>query len=103
MSSMEINQVLAQMRMVSAQAQGVQPQQDSNVNFADVLKSSVDAVNDTQMESAKLKEAFQLGEPGVELVDVMLAAQKSSVSFNAMVSVRNKLVEAYKDIMNMPV
>ena len=44
-----------------------------------------------------------IDDDGIDLAQVMIAAQKSSVSFQAMVEVRNKLVEAYKDVMNMPV
>jgi flagellar hook-basal body complex protein FliE len=50
-----------------------------------------------------MRTAFEQGEPGVDLAEVMIAVQKSSVSFQAMVEVRNKLVDAYKDVMNMPV
>jgi len=55
------------------------------------------------MESGRLREAYELGTPGVSLTQVMVAAEKSSVAFTAATQVRNKLVEAYKDIMNMPV
>ena len=56
-----------------------------------------------QMESSRLKKAFELGDPSVDISRVMIASQKSGIAFNAMVEVRNKLVEAYKDVMNMPV
>ena len=47
--------------------------------------------------------SFEVSKEGLDLADVMIAVQKSSVSFKAMVEVRNKLVDAYKDVMNMPV
>ncbi len=50
-----------------------------------------------------MKQAFELGEGDANLAEVMIAVQKSSVSFEAMVQVRNKLVEAYKEVMNMPI
>jgi flagellar hook-basal body complex protein FliE len=106
MSTPEISQVLAQMRVMTAQAQTgtVPPVEETGAPaFGDLLKSSINAVNDLQQTSGQLKTAFELGEPGVDLAQVMIASQKASVSFQAMVQVRNKLIEAYKDVMNMPV
>ena len=104
MSTPEINQVLAQMRVARAQAMASPvvegpPQGD----FRDLLKQSIDAVNDTQQSASALRTSFERGDEGVDLAEVMIAAQKSSLSFQAMVEVRNKLVDAYKDVMNMPV
>lgn len=107
MSTPEINQVLAQMRVMAAQAQtGAAPAVEEAAGapaFGDLLKNSINAVNDVQQESGRLKTAFELGDPNVDLAQVMIASQKATVSFQAMVQVRNKLVEAYKDVMNMPV
>lgn len=105
MSTPEINQVLAQMRVAQAQAMGsaIAPQPATQENFGDLLKRSIDAVNDTQQTAGEMRTAFERGDEGLDLADVMIAAQKSSLSFQAMVEVRNKLVEAYKDIKNMPV
>ena len=104
MSTPEINQVLAQMRVVQAQATGgMAPAEAAQNEFGDLLKRSIDAVNETQQNATSLRTAFEQGEPGLDLADVMIAVQKSSVSFRAMVEVRNKLVDAYKDVMNMPV
>jgi flagellar hook-basal body complex protein FliE len=47
-------------------------------------------------------EAFEAGAANISLADVMVSTQKASVSFQAMLQVRNKLVEAYQDVMNMP-
>jgi len=116
----DISQVLSQMRMVQNQLRrpaediasrsGViapealkQPQQANAVGFGELFSSAIDSVNKTQMESGRLREAYELGTPGVSLTQVMVAAEKSSVAFTAATQVRNKLVEAYKDIMNMPV
>lgn len=102
--SSEINQVLAQMRVMTAKAQGgVAPEETGQANFGDLLSKSINSVNETQQKAGALKTSFELGEPGVDLAEVMIAVQKSSVSFQAMVEVRNKLVDAYKDVMNMPV
>lgn len=105
MSTPEINQVLAQMRAMGIQAKGPEsdiPAIGSGDEFAGLLRRSIDAVNETQARAGELKTALEVGAPDVELADVMIAVQKSSVSFQAMVQVRNKLVEAYKDVMNMP-
>ena len=106
MSTPEINQVLAQMRLVQAQAasNAVAPQQDAQqTDFGDLLKRSIESVNATQKQAGAMRTAFEQGAEDVDLAEVMIAAQKSSVSFQAMVEVRNKLVEAYKSVMSMPV
>ena len=104
MSTPEINQVLAQMRVVRAQASGSElVEQTSQSGFGELLQKSIAAVNETQQTASTLKTAFERGDEGVDLAEVMIAAQKSSLSFEAMVAVRNKLVEAYKDVMSMPV
>jgi flagellar hook-basal body complex protein FliE len=105
MNNMNIDQVLAQMRVMSAQAadHAQESPKGSGADFADLLKQSIDRVNDIQQEASALKTAFEKGEGELDLAQVMVAAQKSSLSFEAMVQVRNKLVEAYKDVMNMPI
>lgn len=104
MSTPEINQVLAQMRVARAQAMdGAGMPETSQGDFGDLLKRSINAVNETQQDASSLRTAFEQGEEGLDLAEVMIAVQKSSISFQAMVEVRNKLVDAYKDVMNMPV
>jgi len=98
--------LLTQMRAMAAQAQGKAAETGSaagQADFSDILKQSVDKVNDTQMSASKLADAFQAGDPNVQVSEVMVALQKSNVSFQAMLQVRNKLVSAYQDIMNMQV
>ncbi|MCB1862852.1 MAG: flagellar hook-basal body complex protein FliE [Gammaproteobacteria bacterium] len=106
MSVNNIDQVLAQMRAIKAQAMG-NPELANpavgGVSFSHMLKQSIDSVNQTQLQSNELKQAFELGQKEVNLVDVMVAAQKSDISFEAMVQVRNKLIDAYKEVMNMPI
>jgi flagellar hook-basal body complex protein FliE len=105
MSTPEIDQVLAQMRVTRAQAMGaeLQPQPPAQSGFGELLQRSIDAVNDTQQKANAMRTAFEQGDERLDLAEVMVAMQKSSLSFQAMVEVRNKLVEAYKDIKNMPV
>jgi flagellar hook-basal body complex protein FliE len=107
MSTPEISQVLAQMRVMQAQATGGAPATETaatgGAGFGELLKRSIDAVNETQQQAATLKTGFEQGRDGIDLAEVMIAAQKSNISFQAMTEVRNKLVEAYKDVMNMPI
>jgi len=63
----------------------------------------VDAVNTQQAHAKALVTAYEQGDPGTDLTQVMVSIQKASVSFDAMNQVRNRLVRAYEDIMNMPV
>ncbi len=105
MSDINVNQVLAQMRTMSIEASSKpikSEQATGESDFAAMLKDSIDSVNETQKASGALSKSFELGEPDVGLAEVMIASQKASVSFQAMLQVRNKLVEAYKDVMNMP-
>ena len=102
MSDMNVNQVLAQMRTMSLQAGGQVQKTDGNTDFSALLQQSIASVNDTQQSAGKMAEAFETGAANISLADVMVANQKASVSFQAMLQVRNKLVEAYKDVMNMP-
>lgn len=104
MSEMNVNQLLAQMRTMSLEA-GSKPVDKSTsdgADFAALLKQSIASVNENQQQSTKMTEAFEVGDTNVSLAEVMVASQKATVSFQAMLQVRNKLVEAYKDVMNMP-
>lgn len=78
-------------------------QQAGKVDFASALKASLNHVNNAQVNAETLGKNFVLGDDKVSLSDVMIAGQKANISFQATVQVRNKLVSAYQDIMNMPV
>lgn len=79
-------------------------QGDNSVpNFQAMFKNAIDNVNTQQQTANTLATRFEQGDPAIDLPEVMIALQKSSVSFQAMTQVRNKLVDAYKEIMNMPV
>jgi flagellar hook-basal body complex protein FliE len=73
------------------------------VDFDQVLKTAVDQVNNAQLETNKLAKQFEMGAPNANLQDVMISLQKANISFQTMVQVRNKLVTAYQEIMNMQV
>lgn len=115
----DINRLLTEMRALKTQSQafgGVNGiasrdvangiQQAGNVNgpkFSDLMTQAIDKVNEVQQASGALQKQYLNGDPSVDITDVMIASQKSGVAFDAMVQVRNKLVEAYKDVMNMPI
>ncbi|MGI9134483.1 MAG: flagellar hook-basal body complex protein FliE [Rhodoferax sp.] len=71
-------------------------------NFGDFINQAIGRVNDAQIDSQNTAQAFERGEP-VPLTDVVLKMQKASLSFEATLQVRNKVLKAYEDIMNMPV
>lgn len=102
MSDMNVNQVLAQMRTMSIDASHKPEQVDKSNDFAALLKQSIDGVNETQQVAKKMTSDFETGESDASLAEVMVSLQKASVSFQAMVQVRNKLTDAYKEVMNMP-
>ncbi|MGD9788633.1 MAG: flagellar hook-basal body complex protein FliE [Sulfuricellaceae bacterium] len=107
MDTQGIDQLLSQMRAASAMASGGEASAASaasgGVDFASLLKSSIDEVNGAQQEASRLSKEFELGAPGANLQDVMVSLQKANVSFQTMVQVRNKLVSAYQEVMGMQV
>lgn len=69
-------------------------------SFSDVLKQSLDSVNDKQIEADNMNESFVKGDD-VEISDVMLAGEEAKISLQFAVQVRNKLLDAYKEISQM--
>lgn len=75
---------------------------EAQQSFGNFLKEAINEVNNKQIESDKMTQKLVLG-GDVELHDVMIAAQKASIALNATMEVRNKVVEAYQEIIRMPV
>ena len=102
-----IDQLLGQLRAAAATARGTSAQPVAapagKADFAEVLKASLDQVNATQEQAANLARDFELGTSSASLPDVMISLQKANISFQQAVQVRNRLVSAYHDIMNMQV
>jgi flagellar hook-basal body complex protein FliE len=95
-------QLLQQIRDLSALAKGEQtPKVELGNQFGNVLKTALHEVNNAQMQSGDLKNSFELGDPNVSLAQVMVASQKAEIGFQAVLQIRNKVVDAYKEIMNM--
>ncbi len=106
MSEMKINELLSQIRSISGQVEpniNLKPDDNSHTQFSSVLKNSIDKVNDQQMLASGLANRFEQGDESVELARVMIEMQKARVSFEAVKQVRNQLVNAYKEVMSMPV
>lgn len=109
MDTQGIDQMLSMLRATSAQAGGRVSEAASaagsagGTDFAAVLKNSIDQVNQAQQKADGMAANFAAGDGNANLHDVMIALQKASVSFQEMVQVRNKLVTAYHDVMNMQV
>ena len=110
MSDMEINRVVAQMRALANQINepaGARPIETARTadqpEFGNVLRTAIDKVSEQQEVSGQAVDAFLTGDNSRSLAEVMVATQKASVSFRAMTEVRNRLIEAYREVMNMPI
>ncbi|WP_019590027.1 MULTISPECIES: flagellar hook-basal body complex protein FliE [unclassified Thioalkalivibrio] len=109
MSEMQIQNVLQQMRQLSesgsveAPASGGGTGQAGGADFQNVLRDSLRDVNEVQQEATDLQTRFELGDENVSLPQVMVAMNKSSLAFEATNQVRNRLLDAYQEIMRMQV
>jgi len=79
------------------------PDDNNRVNFSDVLRDAVRGVSDAQMTAQAKAQAYQLGDDKVSLEDVMISIQKAGLAMQGMVQVRNRLMEAYREMTNMQV
>jgi flagellar hook-basal body complex protein FliE len=92
------------MRAISATLEPPRHSQDpSQADFGKVLRQAMEKVNETQAEAKALVNKFESGASDANVAQVMVAMQKASISFQAMTEVRNRLVDAYREIMNMPI
>jgi len=111
MNVSKVDGLLAEMRaaMVSAQGGSITKTgapvvaSKGGADFASLLKSSLDGVAQAQNQATSLQNSFVMGDDKVSLSDTMIAMQKANISLQATVQVRNKVVAAYNDIMNMQV
>ena len=109
MNTINAEQLLSQMRAmrseISALSPVASPETDKapGAGFQDSLMDAIKSVNEAQAASRDLKAGYAAETNDASLAEVMVAAQKADLSFRAMTEVRNKLVTAYQEIMNMPV
>jgi flagellar hook-basal body complex protein FliE len=113
MSNLQISNVLAEMRALQARVGAVSPEQPQALgqsqglaqptDFAALMKNAVDHVATMQNQAKTLADSYEAGDKGVDITKVMLEVQKAGLAFHAMTEVRNKLVDAYQQVMNMSV
>jgi len=107
MDTQGIDQMLSLLRSTAAQSTGrateAQGSAEGSVDFAQVLQNSISQVNQTQQQAEAMAANFAAGDSSANLHEVMISLQKANISFQEMVQVRNKLVTAYHDVMNMSV
>jgi len=105
----KIQAMVQQLKAVAAQTEGTAApavageQPAARVDFGNVLKASLDKVNETQQAANALSDRFMKGDDSVSLSEVMIAGQKANIALQTTIQVRTKLVAAYNDIMNMQV
>ena len=97
------NSEMQAMMLDAANAKPVATGQTVGADFKDLLTNAINNVNSLAKTSGDLQARFDSGDQSISLSDVMIARNKSSVAFEATIQVRNKLVDAYKELMNMPV
>ena len=105
MSDIAINQVLAQMRAMQALAnpQATPEAVQGQGNFSNLMQDSIREVNVAMQESRAMTTRFEMGDPSVSLAEVMVNSQKAGLQFQAVAEIRNRVLSAYKEVMNMPV
>jgi flagellar hook-basal body complex protein FliE len=106
--SSQIQAMIAQLKAHATRPQATPPvvhteTPAAKVEFSSALKTALDNVNGSQVKADAIGKSFAMGDDAVSLSDVMISMQKASINFQATVQVRNKLVSAYHDIMNMQV
>ncbi|MBL1140477.1 MAG: flagellar hook-basal body complex protein FliE [Proteobacteria bacterium] len=106
MNEINMDQLLVQMRAMSEKASSINEtaiNKGDSPDFSNMFKNAVNQVNEVQQQAGELKTQFELGNPDIDITDVMVKSQVASLSFQAMTQVRNRLVSAYQEIMNMSV
>ena len=106
MNTQGLEQMLSALRTTASQAANQSMPATSSstqTDFASVLKNSIDKVNQVDQQANQMAEKLAAGDTTQNLHEVMMALQTASVSFQEMTQIRNKLVTAYQDVMNMQV
>ncbi len=106
MNTINSSQILQNLDAMKKAAGGMSLQSQHNQNtgdFSTLMKSAIDTVNQSSQTASKMAAAVEAGDSSVSIVDTMIAMQKARIQSQALMQVRNKVLTAYKDIMNMPV
>ena len=94
-------QEMQQMQNIVRQGTAIEPHSaNGNINFTDTLRATVNNINQQQNVAADMTAAFDAGEQD-DLVGTMVASQKASLSFSALMQVRNKLMTGFDEVMRM--
>lgn len=99
----QIAQAVERLKGMSPPTKAADVGQANGTDFVSSLDSALAAVSKNQNSATELQRQFQLESSGVSLEETMIAMNKASLSFSAAVQVRNRLVQAYEQIMQMPV
>lgn len=109
MDKINVDNLLAQIRAFSEQGgihslgKDATVDEGQSLSFSKILQASLDKVNDSQQKATQVAEAFERGDKNVDLAQVMVQMQKARISFEALTQVRNRLISAYHEIMNMQI
>ncbi|MCS5711427.1 flagellar hook-basal body complex protein FliE [Candidatus Berkiella aquae] len=107
MNEIDANQLLLQMKIIAAKARNTEMSAGANPvgqsEFGQLLKNAINDANQMQNNASDLAKRFEEGDKNIHLTDVMIATQKAHLSLQAVSQVRNHVVSAYQDIMNMPI
>ena len=103
--STEMQRILSDLRSLQGAVQRLESEpaaRQGGGTFIQALSDSLAEVNRTMLNAKETADAFVREDPGVSLVDAMVAMNEAQVSFRYVVEVRNRLIQAYQDIANMP-
>jgi flagellar hook-basal body complex protein FliE len=104
MSDINTVNLFNQMQSMSAKAEGAMVDTEYNQSpFSSVFQNAIKQVSDLSQKADSLKTRYELGDAKVSVGEVMIATQKSNLGLEAALRVRNKILQAYQDIMSMPV
>jgi flagellar hook-basal body complex protein FliE len=109
MSQIDVNSVLSQMRQMNTQISSTsaetsfQSSATQGADFGSLFQQSMQAVAQKQSVAEAQSNAFERGDAGADIGSTVIAGQKADLAFRGLVEVRNKLTDAYTNIMNMPV
>jgi len=98
-----LDQIQSQAQQISGFTRGKPAETRTSYSFSDALFNSINEINKTQTDAKNATQQWMTGSSDIGLNDVMLAMQKSSISFSFGVQARNKMLSAYQEIMNTPV